>query len=118
MAPLLTERDSVAHPLEPLDKAAAEMSGAEKQRSAVGARGHELHFTGAVNAVVEEHASALSQRFVDKVFLMQDGSSQPRQGRDTVAQGESPGLYGPHPAFGTPLPRGRERGEVGEGLTC
>jgi hypothetical protein len=34
--------------------------------------------------------SVLSQKFVDKVSLMQDGFSQPRQGRNTVAQGESP----------------------------
>jgi len=30
--------------------------------------------------------------------------------RNTLAQGASPGFAGPHPAFGTPLPRGRERG--------
>ena len=35
---------------------------------------------------------------------------KPRQGRNTVAQGASPGESGPHPAFGTPLPLGRERG--------
>ena len=40
--------------------------------------------------------------------------SQPRQGRKMVAQGASPGGRSPHPAFGTPLPRGRERGR-GEG---
>ena len=42
------------------------------------------------------------------------GSSEPRQGRDRVAQGESPGLDGPHPAFGTPLPPGG-RWDRGEG---
>jgi hypothetical protein len=36
--------------------------------------------------------------------------AQPRQGRKIVAQGASPGGRSPHPAFGTPLPRGRERG--------
>jgi hypothetical protein len=35
---------------------------------------------------------------------------QPRQGRHKVAQGVSPGLDGPHPACGTPLPLERERG--------
>jgi len=39
---------------------------------------------------------------------------QPRQGRDKVAQGASPGWHGPLPAFGTPLPPERERG-WGEG---
>src|SRR5215470_17347219 len=33
-----------------------------------------------------------------------------RSGGITLAQGASPGFAGPHPAFGTPLPRGRERG--------
>jgi len=35
---------------------------------------------------------------------------QSRQGRHKVAQGVSPGLDGPHPACGTPLPPERERG--------
>jgi len=39
---------------------------------------------------------------------------EPRQGRYKVAQGASPGLEGPHPAFGTPLPLGG-RGDGGEG---
>ena len=38
-----------------------------------------------------------SGKFVDKAFLMREGFSQPRQGRNTVAQGGSPGLRGPHP---------------------
>src|SRR5581483_6684255 len=34
------------------------------------------------------------------------------KGRQIVAQGVSPAIEGlPHPAFGTPLPRGRERGK-------
>ena len=41
---------------------------------------------------------------------MRGAFSEPRQGRKIVAQGVSPGLDGPHPAFGTPLPHGRERG--------
>jgi len=40
--------------------------------------------------------------------------SEPRQGRDTVAQGASPGSDSPHPAFGAPLPPGG-RGDGGEG---
>jgi len=35
---------------------------------------------------------------------------QPRQGRHKIAQGLSPGVDGPHPACGTPLPPERERG--------
>jgi hypothetical protein len=38
------------------------------------------------------------------------GWSGAPKGRNIVAQGVSPGLESPHPAFGTPLPRGRERG--------
>ena len=38
------------------------------------------------------------------------GSGQPRQGRKIVAHGVSRGEKSPHPASGTPLPRGRERG--------
>jgi hypothetical protein len=48
------------------------------------------------------------------VFLDELALSEPRQGRHTVARGASPGLDGPHPAFGTPLPLERERGR-GEG---
>jgi len=51
--------------------------------------------------------------FVDKIYLMLDRSLEPRQGRHRVAQGVSPGLDGPHPAFGTPLPHGG-RGDGGE----
>ncbi|SPE33070.1 hypothetical protein SBA2_740021 [Acidobacteriia bacterium SbA2] len=58
--------------------------------------------------------SNLSQKFVKRVFLMRDCLSEPRQGRHRVAQGVSPGLGGPHPAFGTPLPPGG-RGDGGEG---
>jgi hypothetical protein len=39
---------------------------------------------------------------------------EPRQGRHRVAQGVSPGLKGPHPASGTPVPPGG-RGDGGEG---
>jgi len=49
-------------------------------------------------------SSVLSQKSLDKVFLMPGGFSQPRQGRNTVAQGESPGKNGPHPLL-FPLPR-------------
>jgi hypothetical protein len=45
---------------------------------------------------------------------MRDRSLEPRQGRHRVAQGASPGLDAPHPAFGTPLPPGG-RGGGGEG---
>ena len=55
-------------------------------------------------------ARVLSQKFAYKVFLMRAVFSQPRQGRKIVAQGASPGGKTPHPPFGTPLPRGRERG--------
>ena len=58
--------------------------------------------------------SVLSEEFVIKVFLTRDRFSEPRQGRQRVAQGVSPGLDGPHPAFGTPLPPGG-RGDGGEG---
>jgi hypothetical protein len=58
----------------------------------------------------EAIASLLSQKFADKVFLMRAAFSQPRQGRKIVAQGASPGVDSPHPAFGTPLPPERERG--------
>ena len=40
--------------------------------------------------------------------------SQPGKGRHRVALGGSPGLDGPHPAFGTPLPLSG-RGDGGEG---
>ena len=55
-------------------------------------------------------ASVLSQKFDHKVLHMRAVFSQPRQGRKIVAQGASPGARSPHPAFGTPLPLGRERG--------
>ena len=64
-------------------------------------------------------ASLLSQKFAGKVSLMRKALLQPRQGRKIVAQGVSPGVEGPlpalhhtvqGPAFGTPLPHGRERG--------
>jgi len=58
--------------------------------------------------------SVLSEEFVKKLFLMRDRFREPRQGRHRVAQGVSPGLDGPHPAFGTPLPPGG-RGDGGEG---
>ena len=61
--------------------------------------------------------SYLSQKFDNKVFLVRTGFSEPRQGRQRIAQGASPGLEGPHPAFGTPLPLVRERGG-GEGAAC
>jgi len=48
----------------------------------------------------------MSQKFVKKAFLMRDRSSEPRQGRQRVAQGVGPGRVGPHPTFGTPLPPG------------
>ena len=40
---------------------------------------------------------ALSQKLVGKVFPMREGFSQPRQGRNPVAQGGSPGLHGLQP---------------------
>ena len=55
-------------------------------------------------------AGVMSQKFDDKVFPFRAAVPQPRQGRKIVAQGASPGGRSPHPAFGTPLPRGRERG--------
>jgi hypothetical protein len=45
---------------------------------------------------------------------MRDRFLEPRQGRHRVAQGVSPGLNGPQPAFGAPLPPGG-RGDGGEG---
>jgi hypothetical protein len=62
----------------------------------------------------KKSASVPSQKSVKKVFLMRDHSLEPRQGRYRVAQGVSPGLEVPHPAFGTPLPLGG-RGDGGEG---
>ncbi len=56
----------------------------------------------------------LSQEFRKKVLFIRARFSEPRQGRNRVAQGVSPGLDGPHPAFGTPLPPGG-RGDGGEG---
>jgi len=55
-----------------------------------------------------------SQKSVNKVFFKLDRSLEALQGRHRVAQGVSPGLDGPHPAFGTPLPRSG-RGDGGEG---
>ena len=55
-------------------------------------------------------SSLLSQKFADKAVALRTTVPQPRQGRKIVAQGVSPGEESPHPAFGTPLPRGRERG--------
>ena len=55
-------------------------------------------------------ASVLSQKFADNVSPLRATVPEPRQGRKIVAQGASPGGESPHPAFGTPLPRGRERG--------
>ena len=54
-------------------------------------------------------ASVLSQKFPDKVLLMPEGFLQPRQGRNSVAQGESPGKNGPTP-FCSPSPAWRGRG--------
>jgi hypothetical protein len=34
-------------------------------------------------------AGVLSQKFLDKVLLMPEGFLQPRQGRNSVAQGEN-----------------------------
>jgi hypothetical protein len=59
---------------------------------------------------MKSETSVLSQKFADKVFPFREAAPQPRQGRKIVAQGASPGGESPHPAFGTPLPRGRERG--------
>ena len=42
--------------------------------------------------------------------------SEPRQGRDNIAQGDSPGTYGPHFLL-FPLPRQAGEGGGGEGLT-
>jgi len=54
--------------------------------------------------------SVLPQKFVEKFACTRPAFSEPRQGRQIIAQGVSPGLDGPHPAFGTPLPPERERG--------
>ena len=62
------------------------------------------------NAGILTGTSGLSPKFADKVFPVGAAVQQPRQGRKIVAQGVSPGRRSPHPAFGTPLPRGRERG--------
>ena len=58
----------------------------------------------------EPQAGVSNQKIFDRVFLIQPLWEEPRPGRKIVAQGASPGLEGPHPAFGTPLPLGRERG--------
>jgi len=55
--------------------------------------------------------SVVSHTLVHKVFLVWAAFLQPRPGRKIVAQGISPGVDGPHPAFGTPLPPERERGQ-------
>ena len=52
----------------------------------------------------------LSQKSADKVYVIWAAFSEPRQGGKIVAQGASPGVESPHPAFGTPLPPERERG--------
>ena len=61
-------------------------------------------------AAVVWKLSVLNQKFADKTFALRATVPQPRQGRKIVTQGASPGGRSPHPAFGTPLPRGRERG--------
>ena len=58
----------------------------------------------------------MSQKFVKKAFLMRDRSSEPRQGRQRVAQGVSPGCQsvrrnmcptqGLHPGLLTAAPLG------------
>ena len=58
----------------------------------------------------EPQADVSNQKFVDKVVLTGSTVAEPRQGRKIIAQGASPGWGGPHPAFGTSLPLGRERG--------
>ena len=42
--------------------------------------------------------------------------SEPRQGRNSLAQGDSPGTYGPHFLL-FPLPRQAGKGAGGEGVT-
>ena len=64
---------------------------------------------------MKQPASVLSQKFLDKVLLMPEGLLQPRQGRNSVAQGESPGKNGPTP-FCSPSPAWRGRGR-GRGRT-
>jgi hypothetical protein len=59
-------------------------------------------------------SSVVSEKLDKKVFFMRDRFLEPRQGRNRVAQGVSPGLDDPRPAFGTPLPPGG-RGDGGEG---
>ena len=68
--------------------------------------------TGKVNSEdgKQFRATVPSPKLIDGVFLTAAVFSEPRQGRKIVAQGVSPGLDDPHPAFGTPLPLERERG--------
>ncbi|SPE33775.1 hypothetical protein SBA2_800027 [Acidobacteriia bacterium SbA2] len=75
-------------------------------------RGWRKSFEGRSQKTVggSKEASVQSQKLVNKVFLICARLSEPREGRHRVAQGESPGLDDPHPAFGTPLPLRRERG--------
>ena len=68
-----------------------------------------LHFQ------IFQATSVVSHKFVHKVFLGSVAFFQPRQGRKIVAQGASPGVESPHPAFGTPLPPEREGTGVTEG---
>jgi len=58
----------------------------------------------------EPKAGVADKKFVDEVYVTRPVFAEPRKGRKIVAQGVGPGLNGPHPAFGTPLPLGRERG--------
>src|SRR6516165_6833421 len=55
-------------------------------------------------------------KFVHKTPDFQGFGSRAAKRRNALAQGASPGFTGPHPAFGTPLPRGagegRGRGRV------
>ena len=68
--------------------------------------------TSSISAV---GSSVLSQESAEKVYVIWAAFSQPRQGRKIVAQGASPGVESPHPAFGTPLPVAAARGDGGEG---
>jgi len=63
---------------------------------------------------MQAEASVLSQRFLDKVLLMPEGFLQPRQGRNSVAQGEALGKVAPTPLF-FPLPRSAGEGDGGRG---
>ena len=59
-------------------------------------------------------ARVLSQKFINNVSAIRASLSQPRKGRNNLAQGESPGENGPHPLW-FPLPRPAGEGEGGEG---